>query len=140
MSGTDAAAASAVCIETASRRPPHPWRTTDRHSELDIVRLELFISNLKTGFDTKEIKTWKANFDYFCQIGKSKSTKNQSKVKLEAKSGVQGDQAAPKSPKLTPSDAQILPKVAQSCPKTPKVVQKAPKMRPKVFPNWDKLK
>ena len=47
---------------------------------LDIVRLELFISNLKTGFDTKEIKVWNANFDEFCQIGRSKSIKNQAKT------------------------------------------------------------
>ena len=44
------AAAASVLIETASRRPPHPWRTTNRHSEIETLRLELFISNL--------IETW----------------------------------------------------------------------------------
>ena len=64
-----------------------------------------------------------ANFDDFCQIGKSKSSKNQSKVKFEAKTGFQGDQAAPKAPKLKPKDAQSIPKVAQRHTKIPKVAK-----------------
>ena len=50
--------------------------------------------------------------------------------------GAQGDQAAPKAPKLKPDDPQSLPKVAQSYPKIPKsgpkrsqnVTRSAPKL------------
>ena len=61
--------------------------------------------------------------------------------------GAQGDQAAPKAPKLKPNDAQSLPKVAQRLPKTPKGRQNDPKMQPKVLQkckkssnknNWDR--
>ena len=45
----------------------------------------------------------------------------------------QGDQAAPKAPKLKPNDAQSLPKVAQRPPKTPKREQNDHKMWPEVL-------
>ena len=71
-------------------------------------------------------------FDDFSQNGRSKSSRNQLKSISETKMEAQGDPAAPKSPNLTPSDAQSFPKVIQSHPKTPKVIQKTPNMRPKV--------
>ena len=52
--------------------------------------------------------------------------------------GAQGDQAAPKAPKLKPDDDQSLPKVAQSRPKTPKVVQKASKSEANMEQNGGK--
>ena len=57
--------------------------------------------------------------------------------------GAQGDQAAPKAPKLKPKDAQSLPKVLQRHPKilkvpkvaksNPKVAKKDPTMSPKLL-------
>ena len=52
--------------------------------------------------------------------------------------GAQGDQAAPKAPKLKPSDAQSLPKVVQGSPETSKVFWKDPTMSPKVLGNHEK--
>ena len=39
--------ASDTPIETATRRPPHPWRETKLYIEINILRVELFISNLE---------------------------------------------------------------------------------------------
>ena len=44
----------------------------------------------------------------------------------ETKMGAQGDQAAPKAPKLKPNDAQSLPKVAQRPPQDSKRASKRP--------------
>ena len=52
--------------------------------------------------------------------------------------GAQGDQAAPKAPKLKAEAAQSLPKIAQSHPRTPKVIQKASKSGPKIGQHWEK--
>ena len=41
--------------------------------------------------------------------------------------GAQGEQAAPKAPKLKPKDAQSFPKVVQRHPKIPKVAQSGKK-------------
>ena len=79
---------------------------------LDIVRLELFIPNLKTGFDTKEIKIWKANFDDLCQSGNSKSIKTQAKIDFWDQKG---------SPRR-PSCAQSPQVEAKGCPKSPKSI------------------
>ena len=50
---------------------------------------------------------------------------NRSKIKQKlisvTKIGAQGDQAAPRAPKLKPNDGQSLPKVLQRHPKIPKV-------------------
>ena len=64
-----------------------------------------------------------ANFDDFCQTGRSKRARIKQKSISETKMGAQGDQAAPKAPKLKPKDAQGLPKVLQRHPKIPKVVK-----------------
>ena len=62
-------------------------------------------------------------------------TTNQSKSISDTKMGAQGDQSAPKAPKLKAEAAQSLPKIAQGDPKTPKVVQKASKSGPIIRPN-----
>ena len=71
---------------------------------------------------------WGPKWDNFVQ----KSVKSISETKMEA----QGDQTAPKAPKLKAEAAQSLPKIAQSPPKTPKVVQKASKSGQKIEQNW----
>ena len=53
--------------------------------------------------------------------------------------GAQGDQAAPKAPKLMPSDAHSLPKVVQRHPKIPKVAKVA-KSCPKVAKTDPKMR
>ena len=52
--------------------------------------------------------------------------------------GAQGDQVAPRVPKLKANDAQSLPKVIQRHPKTPKVFQDEPKIGPEVLQNCQK--
>ena len=49
--------------------------------------------------------------------------------------GAQGDQAAPKAPKLKPNDAQSLPKVDQRPPKTSKGAKTTPKCDQKCSKN-----
>ena len=62
------------------------------------------------------------------QLGGPNRPKINQKSISETKMGAQGDQAAPKAPKLKPNDAQSLPKVAQRPPKTPKGLQNDPQM------------
>ena len=52
--------------------------------------------------------------------------------------GAQGDQAAPKAPKLKPKDAQSLPKVVKRHPKIQKVTKSA-KSGPKVAKTGPKM-
>ena len=94
-----------------------------------VVRVRILVKNLmEVGDDIPKRLPNSPKFDDFSQNGRSKSSRNQLKSISETKMEAQGDPAAPKSPNLTPSDAQRYPKVAQSRPKTSKVFQKAPKM------------
>ena len=105
---------------------------------IDIVRLGRCDWNFgfklgKQASTPKRLKLGRPSLTIFIQLGgPNRPTINEKSIS-ETKMGAQGDQAAPKAPKLTPSDAQSLPKPAQSHPKTPKVVQSDAKMVPKVI-------
>ena len=107
------------------------------HNESNTLRVELWIQTWKPGFDTKENKTWKTFFvDNFYPIGRSKSSKNQSKIDFWEQNGsprrpscTQGPQVegkrCPKSPKGSPETPQDSKRAAK---RPQNVTKSAPKM------------
>ena len=80
-----------MLIETATRRPPHPWRKTAWHIEIDILRLELWIETwFPTARKCLEIWLWRI---------------------ICTNSGAQIDKKGAKSIKMAPKATKLRPKI-----------------------------
>ena len=134
-----------IYTETASRRPLHPWRKTDRHREIGTVRLELFISNL--------IETWILE-ELRLELGKNKSKGDQIwrfmsnwEVQIDKKLikvGFWDQNGSPRRPSCTQGpqvEGKRCPKSPKSSPETPqdpKSVTKRAQIGPEVIQNCQK--